>query len=304
LPARDMSAVVAGADDRSWTLPRQRFTAAPDKVIVCSYEWTAPGDGAYEFMARLKAGGRDFPLNAGLAAPHGGIDTQFVVGEPARTTFEAWTDAPYGIDRGPRVLDRPVAARGDFTAWFATGLEKIYRQDSVNPEGEIRTAVRVRLARNERESFQLALRPPTGRRLSDVTFHLEDLVHESGRARIPAENISIHTVLYYPVQVPTHFEGPTGDCPDALPPYKPFSAPGGQTTPVWFTLYAPLGIPAGLYKGKLEMEAIETRPFEFWIEAEVYDFDLPATPALKTDFGFWPEGAYQWARQLGYTGSS
>jgi hypothetical protein len=45
-------------------------------------------------------------------------------------------------------------------------------------------------------------------------------------------------------------------------------------------------------------------PVELWLEAEVSNFALPATPAMKTDFGFWTQGAIDQCKAKGFTGSA
>ncbi|MCK5861392.1 MAG: DUF4091 domain-containing protein, partial [Candidatus Hydrogenedentes bacterium] len=79
---------------------------------------------------------------------------------------------------------------------------------------------------------------------------------------------------------------PTGWFPDALPSHTPFTARGGATSPIWITVHARAGLPAGTYRGPVTISTADNDPWELWIEAKVYDFDLPATPTLKTDFGF------------------
>jgi hypothetical protein len=302
LPTLRIDASIRDKNGKVFPLPARQFTATPDKVVVASYEWTAPVDGAYEFLAQLLQDGKSYPLNKEMGTPHNGIDTQFVAGKPKTVTLEAWTDAPYALDRGPRKAKRDLAVAGDIPIWFENALDKVSRQDIPDPSGKIQPRVQLGLARNEHESFQVVMRPPEGKRLSNVSVRVGDLAGPRG-AKIPASNVSIYNVRYYNVRVPSHFEGPTGDWPDALMPFQPFSVDGGQTAPVWFTVYAPAGIPAGTYSGSLTLQSDETGTVQLGIDAKVYDFDLPATPALKTDFGFYRDAAVQWGRYLGYKGS-
>jgi hypothetical protein len=303
MPTAQLDARVATSTGRTWTLPAQQFTASPEKVVLCTYDWTAPTDGPYEFLARVTSNGQTLDLNKNMAPPHGGIDTQFVVGQPKEEVFfEAWSNAPYAIERGTRTLKRALAAQSDAAVWFESSLEKIFRKDVPAPTGALQPRAKIGLARNERESFQVVVRPPEGKRLRNVRVRVGDLVGPGG-AKIPAENVSVYNVRYYPVRVPSHFEGPTGDWPDALTPFAPFDVNPGETAPTWLTVYAPPGIPAGVYRGPLTVESPELGRLELGIDATVYDFDLPDTPALKTDFGFWQESAIRWARHLGYKGS-
>jgi len=303
MPNMRVRARILAENGDVWRLPDKRFSIDPDKLVRCSYQWEPPGDGVYDFLAQLAQNDEPYPLGQDTASPHGGIDTQFVVGRPPEVDMAAWTDAPFALERSGRTLNRTMACPGDTAIWFESALEKVFREDIPQAMGPIDPTVRIGLARNERESFQLILRPPKGTDIHNVACHVHDLVNRTANARITPSNVEVCNVTYYPVRVPTNFEGPTGDWPDALPPFEPFTAKGGQCSPVWFTVYAPENLPAGKYAGMLELTAASLEPVELWIEAVVYDFVLPKTPALKTDFGFWPEAAMEAAKRLGYVGS-
>jgi hypothetical protein len=302
LQGLQIRARILAENGQVWRLPPKVFDIDPTYVVRSTYEWTAPGDGAYDFMAQLTRG-KDEPLNLGkdTAPPHGGIDTQFVVGTPRDVRMEAWTDAPFTLERGPRPLKRTPACAGSTVVWFEDSMEKIYPTDVPEPDGRTDPTVHVRLARNEHESFQVVVRPPKDSDLHDVDFLWKDLVNREGGARIAASNIHVANVAYCPVRIPSYFEGPTGECPDPLPPFKPFTAAGGRCAPTWFTVYVPPRTPAGRYTGALVMKSSDAEPVNLTIEVTVYDFDLPVTPALKTDFGFRPETAVETAKAQGGT---
>ena len=302
-PMKDVQihARVAAANGEVWRLPAKKFDIDPGRLVRCTYTWTAPADGAYDFLAQIRQLGRPLLLGQDTASPHGGIDTQFVVGTPGTlecppggldcVPFPAWTDAPFLLERGPRTLRRDLAAAGPVSLWFESPLEKVFQEDRIEPGGRVNPVYRMALARNERESFQVVLRPPVDNPLHHVRFQKHDLKLRGGEARIPASDIEIFNVAYQSIRIPSNFEGPTGRWPDALPPHTPFDAPGGKNTPVWITVYARPGLPPGTYQGMIEVSAAGLDPSELWIEARVFDFDLPAVPALKTDFGFTPETA-------------
>jgi len=293
-------ASVLAENGRVWRLEPKRFDTDPNRVIRCTFAWMAPADGCYEFLAKLQRSD-DTPVRLGsdTAPPHGGIDTHFAVGRVRAPRMKPWTDAPYALERGPRTLKRSLARARDPQMWIAPSLEKVFREDIPEPAGRIDPTVRVSLARNERESFQVVIRPPEETDLFNVDFRLSDLEDPQTGATLNAANIRPFDVGYCPVRIPSYFEGPTGNWPDALPPHKPFTARGGQCTPVWFTVHAPRGTPAGRYVGDIEMTALSAAGARLTLEVTVYDFDLPDTPALKTDFGFWPEPAIAMAKRQG-----
>ena len=283
-------------------LPDKRFTVHPARLARCTYEWEAPEDGVYEFLAQIVDQSEPIALGEGVRPPHGGIDTQFTVGRGGPAPLPAWTDAPHALDRGPRVLPRAMAASGRVDVWIEDALEKIGRSDRAHSTGEWRTRVNLEMAANEYESFQVVLRPEDGADVANVSVHVNDLDGPGG-ARIAASNISVHRVAYVPVVVPSHFENPTGPVPDPLPPFAPFTARGGEASPLWFTVHAPPGTPAGNYRGMLEIAGAGMEPIELWIEVMVLPFELPATPTLKTDFVYWSDAAFEACRRMGYAGS-
>ncbi|MCX5759278.1 MAG: hypothetical protein NTU83_12370, partial [Candidatus Hydrogenedentes bacterium] len=240
-------------------------------------------------MAQLKPDDKQ-PLNLGKDTnpPHGGIDTCFKVGK-AKGRMEPWTDAPLAINRGPRTLKRTLAFPGDTAIWTASSMEKIFREDIPESDGRFDPMVRVSLARNERESFQIVVRPSKDRDLHRVTFKIPSLVHRGSGQPLGPDAIRIANVGYVPIRVPSQYEGPTGEWPDPLPPFASFTAPGERCSPTWFTVYAPPKAPAGVYTGHIAMSSDEAGEVVLPIEVTVYDFDLPVTPALKTDFGFRPD---------------
>ncbi len=282
-----LDARVRASNDRVWTLDGKAFDLDPNTLVRCTYDWTPSGDGTYELLALLKQGGQAIELGKGFAPPHGGMDTQLTIGAPRAVAFEPWTDAPFKLERGPRVLERTLAASNNGTAfWFESSLEKIFPEDNVQSAGALEPTVQVRLARNERESFQLVIRPGESQALRGATVSASALTQAGGASSIPASDIQVSRVAYYPVEIPSDFETPTGLYPDALPPLASFDAPAGTATPIWFTIFARPGIAAGIYRGSILVRSEGMPDTELGVEVEVYDFDLPARPALRTDFGY------------------
>jgi hypothetical protein len=236
----EIHASVVAPNGRRWRLNPKKFSADPSHLVRCTFDWTAPGDSHFDFLAELRhRGGGQFVLSAEMATPHGGIDTQFVVGKPAEpVVMHAWTDAPHVLDRGQRTLKRALAARNPAAVWVESSLEKIHPGDRVEPAPQLDNTIRVALARNERESFQIVVRPEL-EPINGVQFKKGPLKNLAANAAIPAENIAIFNVLFQQIRVPSYFEGPTGEWPDALPPFKPFNAAPGRCQPTWFTVYAP-----------------------------------------------------------------
>ncbi|OQB34477.1 MAG: hypothetical protein BWY07_00102 [Candidatus Hydrogenedentes bacterium ADurb.Bin170] len=289
-PAKSMDALyldarIVAPNKRVWKLPRKKFNASPENLSRFTYEWEAPADGTYEFLAQISTESGILPLGEDTGSPHGGIDAVFSVGNAGKEKLAPWTDAPFLLDRQGRIITRDLAVEGDVRIFFASSLEKIFQEDSVRSSGKVNPVHRICLAQNESESFQLCVAPAEDP-LEGVTVHISDLIHSDGKMRINASDIDICNVRYHRIQIPSHYEGPTGWFPDALPPHRAFEAHPGEVTPVWITLKAHKDTKPGLYKGMIEIKAGNGGPWKVQIEAEVFDFALPDTPTLKTDFGF------------------
>ena len=299
LPELELHARIMAPNGRIWRLPAKRFSVSPNRLARCTWAWTPPAEGRYDFLAQAEQYGKVLPLGQETGSPHGGIDTSFVIGKDAAAPFEAWTDAPYLLDRGQRQQKRTLAHAGETQLWFASAAEKVFQEDAPLQDGPVDPSWRIALARNERESFQLVVRPPEGKGLEGLRVHVVELVERISRAAIPPEDIQVYSVGYVPVRIPSHYEGPTGPCPDVLRPFEPMDIEGGVTTPLWFTIYANPNLPAGEYNGMMEIHAAGMEPVEIWIQVFVHNFTLPMTPALKTDFGFRLPEALQAHRACG-----
>lgn len=298
LPTMQIEARVTQGD-AVWKLGAKKFQLNATQVIRCSYDWKAPKEGSYEFIAKVMVGGKPYLLGQDTGSPHGGIDAQFAVGAPKNVSFEAWTDAPYALERGQRTLTRDLAVAGDVAMWFEPSLEKVFREDQVRPSGQLHPSAKVRLAQNEYESFQLVLRPSSGKRLKNVSIAVSDLTHKKSGAVIDSENIRKNHVGYYPVETPTYFEGPTGKWPDVLLPFGSFTAEPERCYPVWLTIHAPPKTEPGEYEGQITISADNREPVSLRIDVTVYNFELPKTPSLKTAFGYWPEEAHRTNKAFG-----
>jgi len=300
LPGLTLRPKITTSGGKESTFPAKKFDLTPGRLVRASWDWPAPADGVYTFTARLQQDGRDLPLGKETGSPSGAIDTQFIVGRPARRGMPAWTEAPHLLDHGGRKLDRTMAHTGAAAIWIDSPLFKVFREDTPTPKGPTDPTARLSLAANEHESFQVVIRPPQGRTIQNLRLTPGDLTTNAG-ALLPASQISWYAVGYVPIRIPTHYEGPTGSYPDPLRPVDSLTVGGGICTPLWVTLHAAPGTPPGLYRGPLQITGEGIDPITLTIEARVYNFELPNTPALKTDFGFDPEEATTRARSFGGT---
>ena len=298
LPNAEIEARVVAENGRVWKLPRKRFNANPDKLIRCTYPWDAPAEGAYDFLARVYLDGKPFPLGADTGSPHGGIDARFDVGNPTGRPMEAWTDAPYLLDRKPAVHTAQQAFSGQHEVWIVPPLEKIFADDTFTPDGPANPAITLHMARGEAEGIQLCLRP-RDRDWIRPALDITPLIREGGTEQIKPGDVSLRVVGYVPVRVPSHYEGPTGRWPDPLLPDLPKVAERGRNTTLWVTVSARRDLPAGTYRGTWRLTGQDELVRELPVRVRVYPVELPVTPSLKTDFGFSEGTALRESRKRG-----
>ncbi|HOV33180.1 MAG TPA: DUF4091 domain-containing protein [Candidatus Hydrogenedens sp.] len=295
---------VLAADGRVWRLPTKKFDFQPNILIRCTYEWKAPGPGRYDFLSQLEQDGKPYYLGKETGSPHGGIDTQFVVGNPENLSpsdeepFPPWTDAPKALDKGPRKLVRNLIFRkSNIKVWMEPSLFKIFPDDDPEPSAQDNTSFGISLARRERESFQIALRN-NGTEICSAQLLLSELKNKATGVSFPKDVISIYEEKYHHVIIPSYYEGPTGYWPDSLKPTTTLKILPKTTSAFWLTFYAPESLPPGDYEGTLELQGSNFDPIEIELNIHVFEFALPDTPTLKTDFGFSWENALKSAQIL------
>lgn len=294
---------VLGPDGKVWRLPTKKFDFQPNILIRCTYEWKAPEPGRYDFLAQLEQDGKPYYLGKETGSPHGGIDTQFVVGnpEPPSTNedfFPPWTDAPKLLDKSPRKLERSLLFQNSkVKIWPEPSIFKIFPEDNPEPSLQQNSELKISLARKERESLQIALRNNSDSPCTIQTIISEIKNRQTGMS-IPKNVISTYEVKFHPVVIPSYYEGPTGYWPDMLYPTDTIKIAPQTTSAFWLTIYAPETLPPGDYKGILELQSNCFDPVELELNIHVFEFALPEMPTLKTDFGFSWENALRSAQIL------
>ena len=177
-----------------------------------------------------------------------------------------------GLDR-----DADVPA---FSVGHTHSLVKLRRFQS---EATFGTPLKIELARGERESAQLVV-VPFDRDLDGVSATWTDFEGPAG-ARLPAANVRLDVVGYVKT-TPGGYPAPwTGWWPDPLLPLAPTDVPMDRIQPLWITVYAPPGTPAGIYRGKVTVSAANAVSREIPVEVEVWDYDLPLRGKFKTAIG-------------------
>lgn len=198
-------------------------------------------------------------------------------------------------------------AGGSYEVLVVPSTEKVFPKDQRPASAHGNPAV-LSLARNEYESVQLVLRARAP--LQQVTVEMHDLTRTGGGGVIPRDALTWSLVGFVNTAQPDYDVSRVGWWPDPLLDPEPFAVQAGWWQPVWLTVYASAGTPAGEYAGTVTIRPGNAPPTDVEVKVRVWDFDLPATPMLKSAFDVYPariDSAYRqffpqwWPRVQGRT---
>lgn len=187
-------------------------------------------------------------------------------------------ERPYQAEGGPRRA---------FTAWTESTMNRVFIT-SLPPQDPRPLEGHIALAGNEYEGFQIVLRTPGDGELKGCTVRCGELRDGAGHV-IPADNWQWHQVGFVEIARPWNHpllpeEATPGWWPDPLLPVRTFDVPPGTTQPLWVTLHAPPGTPAGEYRGVITVDLGASGRLQVPVVARVYGFDVPNQPHIKTAF--------------------
>ncbi len=232
---------------------------------------------------RLEAGKAvPFEVPYALRSP-GTYDLTLAAGDlRGQSPFSATTTLSLPVllaaDYGDLIRSDP---RGEL--WWCGGTHKVSRHRPA-PEGQGKP-VRIVIAGNEHEPFQLVLRPKVD--LKGVRASVSDLTGPGGR--IDRKHVDVYRVAWVHVSSPTDRVGCVGDWPDPLPRWdKPFDVPGGTNQPIWINVYVPTGTKPGDYKGTATIQADGGVRYDVPVSLRVLGFALPKEAHVFATFGFSP----------------
>jgi hypothetical protein len=164
------------------------------------------------------------------------------------------------------------------------------RKDALFPQ-PVSDQFELSLARNEYESFQLAILP-FGEDLNQLTLDVSDFTSKNGSI-IQKNNIEVSLVDYNKIDWQAQYVASyKGWHPDPLIPYKAGIKISGEDVcrPVWITVFAPPGTKPGDYTGTISIGAAGMKKVTAMVKCRVWDFDLPVVSHLKTHS--WDEISY------------
>ena len=184
----------------------------------------------------------------------------------------------------------------DWQVWTMTDTRRVLRYESAGVAAETRLS----LTRNQWRGFQILMR-------SDKP--IEGVRVVAGDLKGPGHNLlrAVDARLYRQHQFELTKATPRNDrfqpgwYPDALIPFDhplsrqplgkarltavPFDLPAEQTHGFWVDLYAPLDTAPGEYRGMYSVTADGGKAVAVPVVLTVWDFQLPVTPTMQTEFG-------------------
>ncbi len=169
----------------------------------------------------------------------------------------------------------------------ATSMEKILPRDApfaLRPPGEVLLS----LARNEKESFQVAV-VPVARPLQQVTVSVADLKSDAGAA-LPAAQVECEVVGYVQTKATPPYGSPhVGWWPDPLLDFLgPVDVAAGDVQSFWVRVRAAADQPAGVYQGTVRVAAAGREVRAIPLRVRVRAFAVPRHSPLPLAVTFSP----------------
>ena len=210
--------------------------------------------------------------------------------EAARTLAAAvgaqdagWTAQVFdGTYRLPSSLAARLKGPADVSLWTETPMKRVY-PDTVAPTLAA-DAVKLESAINERESFQLVLRPAKTLSLDSVSF--SDLVSADG-AKIAAANCRAHRLGYETVaDARALLCGGTRFADRMIPVTEGTALAANENAVLHLTVFTPSGTKPGRYRGTVTLK-VGGRTASVPLELTVWDVELPKDSAYVGHMLVW-----------------
>lgn len=173
---------------------------------------------------------------------------------------------------------------GPLIWWTADATTRVFQDDL--PPAKQSKQIALEAARNDRESFQICVKP-LNKPLKNVVVSIADLKGASGV--IAAGNMEWFRVGY--VWVPQPFDHPHAPRTSAawwpdplLPALSAFEMEAATTQPLWFTVHIPKDAAPGKYEGTITIKADGVDAVTVPVSLTVYPACIPDEGGMKTAF--------------------
>ena len=234
-----------------------------------------------EIAGRLTAG-----LRAEIEAIRAGVKASMPSAPELSGLGEAAGRLEPGCERAASILrfaraceDAGALPSKDVLVGYATSMEKVLPREAPVALSPAK-GIEVRLARNEKESFQLAVLP-VARDLSQVSLRSSDLKSEGGGA-LSAANVQCDVVGYVETKSkPPYDVSCLGWWPDPILDFLgPIRIAAGDVQCFWVRVRAPADQAPGIYRGALTLTAEGIEPIRIDWAVRVRSFAVPAVSPL------------------------
>ncbi|MDD2706466.1 MAG: DUF6067 family protein [Verrucomicrobiae bacterium] len=168
----------------------------------------------------------------------------------------------------------------EYVCGTANSLTKIFK-DKYWFKGEIGDEVVMDMARNERESVQVAVIPLKDKLLRGVTLTVGELKNGQG-VKLPSGAIQVFNVEYVETTKACYPVAHVGWWPDPLLPAKAVDIPAAETRAFWLEARTGKDIPAGRYEGKITVAATGLSSVVLSLTINVWDITLPSEQVAQT----------------------
>jgi hypothetical protein len=231
-----------------------------------------------------------------LTAKHGSKEVHAKTGNSQYLAERFTVDAGASVDsvvltaehngKSFSMVTEPVShgIPGPLAWWTTDALTRVFQDDLPPLPQEKQTSIHA--ARNDRESFQICLKP-LNKPLKNVRVSIADL--KSADGVIASGNVDWFRVGYVWVGQP--FEHPLSPrksaawWPDPLLPALPsFEMEAATTQPLWFTVHVPKDAAPGSYEGNVTIEADGIDTVVVPVSLTVHPATIPDEGGMKTAF--------------------
>lgn len=179
----------------------------------------------------------------------------------------------------PSVLAGQLKSVPGIDLWQESPMKRIYPNMQV-PKKAL-DVVNLTCAGNERESFQIAIKPKQNTQLTKII--ISNLV-SSNKATISSKNIKINALEYQQVESPLSYVANEHNFADEmlpLPEKLPIALTANKNSILHVTVYAPSNTPKGIYKGTISL-VINNKNITIPLAVKVWGFSLPKESAFTT----------------------
>lgn len=163
--------------------------------------------------------------------------------------------------------------------WVADSFTRVF-QDDLPPAKPLRS-VRLDMARGERESFQICLRPSASP-LRAVTITTEPTAPD-GQFDISWQRVG-YVFVEYPFAHPYATRKTSAWWPDPLLPPVKFDVEQGTVQPLWFTVHVPRHARPGTFTRRVLIRGEGMQSLEIPVSVTIHPAVIPVQPKIKTAF--------------------